>query len=206
MSSLFWNVVGQRLLFRYWRFDATYWFRYVFPRNAAKQLPIYNVQIHRRAKALATPQRKSQISHETCNILSKWTTTSCPRRIKVHLINQQRKERYDTCRTAPVSLDEECSEIRFQTFQFEVHILRCQKICTAYYNVPTLHDDEKVRVHLCKIGRRIVLEAESPIHAILQVVEIAFTLPLGSFIIFIVTVTTLPWREEKDFPDISTAK
>lgn len=123
-----------------------------FSRNIGKQLPIYKAQLPRRAKALSASQRKSRISHETCNILSERTTISCPRRIRVCVVIQQRKERRSTCRTTPVSLDGYCSEIRFRTLHFEVDILRSQNIRTAYYNVPILQGEEKVRVHLCNNG------------------------------------------------------
>jgi hypothetical protein len=152
MSSLLWGVVGRRLLLHYWHFIAKFWFRYVFFRNVGKQLPIYKAQLPRRGKALTASQHKSRISHETCNILSKGTTISCPRRIKMCVVIQQRKERRSTCRTTPVSLDGYCSEIRFQTFHLEVDILRSQKIRSAYYNVSILQGEEKVRVHLYKNG------------------------------------------------------
>jgi hypothetical protein len=129
-------------------------------RNVAKQLPIYNVQLPRRTKALTAPQEKPQISHETCKILSKWTIIGCPWRIKGHVVNQQRKERHGTYRTTPVSLDGGCSEIIFQTFHFQVHIFRCQKICTAYRNVPTFQGEENVRVHLCKKGAVVCWKRE----------------------------------------------
>ena len=60
----------------------------MFDRNVDKQMPIYNPQHPRRTNALTTKQRKSQISHETRNrrILSKWTTISCPRRIKLYVV------------------------------------------------------------------------------------------------------------------------
>ena len=141
----------------------------MFFRNVGKQLPLYNAKFPRRAKTLTAPQRKSQISRETCNILSKWISISCPRRIKVRVVNQQRKELHSTCRTQ-VSLDGYCSEIRFQTFHFEVGILRCQKIRTAYYNVPILQREGNVRVHLWKNGVVVCRKRGSPILATLQVV------------------------------------
>jgi hypothetical protein len=178
----------------------------VFPRNVAKQLSIYNVQIPRRAKALTTPHRKSQISHETCNILSKWTTTSCPRRIKVHVINQQGKEHYSTCRRAPVSLDEECARDQIPNFSLRSPHFKMSK--DSYYILQCSHATWRRKSPCAPMQKRApyCVRSEKP-HACKTAgggnrVYIA----LGSFIIFIVTVTTLPWREEKDFPAISTAK
>jgi len=54
------------------------------------------------------------------------------------------------------------AEIRFQNFRFEANILRCQNIRNAYYSVPMLHCEEKIRVHLCKRGSVVCRKREDP--------------------------------------------